>query len=305
MITPSLIAIFCFAALSGCGVGLLLYERFLGRIIRFRSRQRIRRVFADSQSFLMPGPVEAEQMSFWVTLGMALSPSSLTELDKTRKKLNMAGFRREEHVGIYYIAKYSAVLGAVCLGAYFWYSGIISGPVVIICAVPFLMLPDIALLLLTRSRLQKVTLALPDFIDLCNVSMTAGLSWLISVKRVIRELETIHPILCREFSHLFDQIQTGMNRIEAFNQLATNNPVPEIQYLVNILIQNERMGSSISSALAEFSQRIYQMRRQTMEEKAGKLSAKMAIVILPFFLVPYIAIMVSEQLVGLLRMLTL
>ncbi len=302
--TTSLIAILGFAALSGCGAGLLLYDRFLGRIIRFRSRQRIRRVFADTQSFHLPGPVEAEKMSFWATLGMALSPSSLTELDKTRKKLNMAGFRREEHIGIYYIAKYGAALAALCLGAYLWHTGIIPPAAIIISAVPFLLLPDITLLLLTRRRLQKVTLALPDFIDLCNVSMTAGLSWLISVKRVIRELESIHPQLCREFSHLFDQIQTGMNRIEAFNQLAKNNPVSEMQYLVNVLIQNERMGSSISSALADFSQRIYQMRQQTMEEKAGKLSAKMAIVILPFLLLPYILIMVSEQMVGLWRMLT-
>ncbi len=286
----------------GFGLGLMIYERFIGRVIRFQTRQRVRRLFSGSDSFHLT--INQPKMSAWTTLGMALSPTSLEELAKTREKLHFAGYRQEEHIGRFYILKYGGVLLGLTSGLYLWHLGIFTPQITIIFAIVFLFVPDMALKIITRNRLQKVTMALPDFIDLCNISMTAGLSWLISVKRVIRELKTIHPEICREFSYLFDQIHTGMDRIEAFEHLAQRNPTAEIQYLVNVLIQNERMGSSILTSLSDFSQRIYHMREQSMEEKAGKLSAKMAFIIMPFFLLPFMLIIVSEQIVNLMRMLT-
>ncbi|HFQ82293.1 MAG TPA: type II secretion system protein [Desulfobacterales bacterium] len=289
-------------AIFGLGLGLMIYERFIGRVIRFQTRQRVRRLFSDNDSFHLT--TNQSKMSVWSTLGLALSPANLEELAKTREKLHFAGYRQEEHVGRFYIFKYGGVLFGLLSGLYLWHLGLFTPQMTIIFAIAFLFVPDIALKIITHNRLQKVTMALPDFIDLCNVSMTAGLSWLISVKRVIRELKPIHPEICREFAHLFNQIQTGMDRIEAFEHLAQRNPTAEMQYLVNVLIQNERMGSSILTSLNDFSQRIYRMREQTMEEKAGKLSAKMAFIILPFFLLPFMLIIVSEQIVNLMRMLT-
>lgn len=300
----SLPLILIVSAIFGICLGVVLYERFIGRMLRFHVRQRMRRLFSDSESFHLPSPVNSHKISTWVTIGMALSPSSLKELAKTRRKLQLAGFRKEEHIGNYYTLKYCGACLGVFLGIYLWHIKDISPTGIVIVAALLTFAPDIALKLITRNRLQKVTLALPDFIDLCNVSMTAGLSWLSSVKRVLHELSSIHPEICREFSHLFDQIQTGMDRIEAFENLAIRNPTTEMQYLVNVLVQNERMGSSILTSLTDFSSRIYRMREQIMEEKAGKLSAKMAIVILPFLLLPYMLILVSEQIVQLMRMLS-
>ncbi|WP_319380743.1 hypothetical protein [Thiomicrorhabdus sp.] len=61
------------------------------------------------------------------------------------------------------------------------------------------------------------------------------------------------------------------------------------------------MGSSISEALNEFSRRMYQNRESQMEEKAAKTSAKMAMVIMPFLLAPYLILLLGEKMVALGR----
>ena len=70
---------------------------------------------------------------------------------------------------------------------------------------------------------------------------------------------------------------------------------------MQVLIQNEKLGSSISEALNEFSRRMYQDREQLLEEKAAKTSAKMAIVIFPFMLAPYLILLLGERMVMLGR----
>jgi tight adherence protein C len=232
-----------------------------------------------------------------------MAPGPGKEHDRINKLLNQANLRKEKHIGYYYFIKYNTILLAILYATFLWSKGVIEPQTILFFGIPFIFLPEYGLKFLAMQRLQKVTMALPDFIDLCNISMSAGLSWLVSVKRVIDELKTIHPEICLEFEFVFDQIQTGMNRSEAFRQLAQRNPTNEMQYLVNILIQNERMGSSILNSLSGFSKRVYNKREQQMEEKAGKLSAKMALVIMPFFLLPYVLILVGEQMVNLVRML--
>ncbi|MEN8141788.1 MAG: type II secretion system F family protein [Thermodesulfobacteriota bacterium] len=298
----SILPILALVGLCGAGIGLLAHRRLAGRLARLRSRQRLEQLFSQANAIQVVAQ-EVGARSPWHRLGLALAPTKAEELAKTRQRLLLAGLRRETDLGLYYLLKYGLVLLALVGGGLLWQAGTIKLTTMVVAAMVALFLPDLALKLRTSNRLQKVTLALPDFIDLGNVSMTAGLSWLISVKRVIAELREIHPEICREFTQVFDQIQTGMDRVEAFNQLAQRNPTKEMQYLVNVLIQNERMGSSILTSLSDFSQRIYVMRQQTMEEKAGKLSAKMALVIMPFLLLPYLLILVSEQMVNLMRML--
>ncbi len=298
-------AILISGALCGACIGLLLYIKSVGWIPRFGTRQRIRKIFDDTaSSFNQQQRTENQQhLSFLEKLGLKLASSSPRKQDKTRLKLMVAGFRQKKHISYYYLLKYSGVITAAVGGVSLWQGGVTSAYFVIVFPILFLFLPDIVLTMITRKRLQKVTMALPDFIDMCNINMTAGLGWLNSVKKVIAELEDIHPELCQEFTYLFDQTQAGMDRIEAFNRLVTRNPIPEMQYLVAVMIQNEKMGSSISNTLADLSERIYYMRQQTIEEKAGKLPTKMIFITLPFIFLPYLVILLGEHFVRLARLL--
>ena len=114
-------------------------------------------------------------------------------------------------------------------------------------------------------------------------------------------MEHVHPTVSREFAFTVEQIKAGMSRAEALQQLAERNPTREIRHLVQVLIQNERQGSPVADSLSAFTARIYLEREQYMEEKAGKISAKMALIIAPFLMLPFVLILVGEQIVNLMR----
>ena len=300
----SFFLILLFAALTGAGIGLLCVKPLQHRLIalhRQRIHLRLNRIVGMNLNF---GDDLQERQPWWISASLFIAAPSAREYQAVRERLFLAGLRRSDIVGAYYSAKFGLVLLVMVTTSILWRCHILPAAGIIIAAASCLLLPDLFLKILTIQRQDKVTTALPDFIDLCNICMTAGLSWLISVKRVTEELKSAHPAICAEFSYMFDQIQTGMNRQQALRQLAQRNPTKEMQYLVNILLQSEKTGSTILNALSQFPARLYVMREQVMEEKAGKLSAKMALVIMPFMLMPYMFLLVGEQITKLLRVLS-
>ncbi|MDX1347250.1 MAG: type II secretion system F family protein [Thiomicrorhabdus chilensis] len=238
---------------------------------------------------------------WWCSLGRALGPKNAKEIATVQRQLVSAGFRHERYIGAYFFIKYSAVLLSALVMALLWSWLGLPAVSIIVAPTIMLLLPERILIYMGQSRLGKISLHLPDFLDMCNICMNAGLSYLVAVKRVSQELKDIHPEICYEFEYLLDQIQLGVPRIEALRQFAERNPTRDIQSLVQVLIQNEKLGSSISEALSEFSRRMYLDREQALEEKAAKTSAKMAVVIMPFLMVPYLILLLGEKMVMLGR----
>lgn len=237
----------------------------------------------------------------WCAIGMYIGPRSTKELEENRQLLVAAGFRDESHLGAYFFIKYVLVLLSimVMLGLWAWFQ--IDPIIAILVPTVMLIAPERILIAWSKRRLSKVNNALPDFLDMANICMNAGLTYLESIKRVGNELVDTHPEICFEFNHLIEQIKIGVPRHEALKQFAARNPTKDIQELVQVLIQNEKLGSPISAAISDFSRRMYQDRENLMEEKAAKTSAKMAIVILPFLMVPYFILLLGEKMVMLGR----
>lgn len=238
---------------------------------------------------------------WWCSFGRVIGPKDAKEIHTVQQHLVSAGYRSERHIGAYFFIKYMTVLAAALLAVvlWSWYSARIE--FVMFLPILALLVPERVLIYLGKNRLAKISSNLPDFLDMCNICMNAGLSYLVAIKRVSQELKEVHPEICFEFEYLLDQIQMGMARTDALRQFAERNPTKDIENLVQVLIQNEKLGSSIGEALNEFSRRMYQDREQTLEEKAAKTSAKMAIVIMPFMLVPYLILLLAEQMVSLGR----
>lgn len=234
---------------------------------------------------------------WWCILGRAMGPKNLKETKKIQNYLLQAGFRSEEHLGAYYFIKTAMVvlLTILMLGLWSWQG--LRLEIVILVPILAILIPERVIIYLGKRRLQKVSEHLPDFLDMSNICMNAGLSYLVAIRRVIDELQDYHPDICHEFDYLLEQIRLGVPRIEALKQFAERNPTKEIQNLVQVLIQNEKLGSSIGEAINDFARRMYESREQKLEEKAAKTSAKMAIIILPFLMLPYLILLLGERMV--------
>lgn len=242
-----------------------------------------------------------EQLCWWCAFGRVLVGSNQKDLEDARRLLIKAGYRDENHLGAYFFIKYGLVLAVIliCLGLWSWFD--MKPLLVILLPIITLILPERILIEFGKNRLNRIKTALPDFLDMANICMNAGLSYLVAFKRVTEELKNIYPEICYEFNYLLEQIQIGVPRQEALKQFAERNPSDEIKELIQVLSQNEKLGTPIGVAVDEFSRRLYQQRESRIEEKAAKTSAKMAIVILPFLMLPYFILMLGEKIVMLGR----
>ncbi|MBO1927679.1 type II secretion system F family protein [Thiomicrorhabdus sp. 6S2-11] len=244
---------------------------------------------------------EVKSTCAWCRVGRVLGSKNPKQLAILKSQLVSAGYSDESHIGAYYFFKFTAIALSFFIAFILWVFQDFTPLLMIIVPLIVMLIPERVLINLGEKRLEKINQQLPDFLDMTTICMNAGLSYLVSVKRVSEELRDVSPEICNEFQFMLEQIQVGVPRIEALHQFAQRNPTKDIQNLIQVLVQNEKLGSSISEALYNFSRTIYQDRENLMEEKAAKTSAKMAIIILPFMLLPYVMLLLGEKLVMLGR----
>ncbi len=226
-------------------------------------------------------------------LARPVGPKSASDQSNLKIKLANAGLRKENTATIFLASK---TIGGVVLliGALVMTITQGSSPQKIFGAAAFagglgFLLPDIWLYLAAKSRGEKITMALPDCLDLMVVSVEAGLGLDAALIRVSQEMGKVHPELSDEFMVVNMEIQMGLTRADALQNLAIRSGVPELKSLSAILIQAEKFGTSIATALRTHAESLRTKRRQQAEERAAKTAVKL---VLPLILFIFPAIFV-------------
>jgi len=123
---------------------------------------------------------------------------------------------------------------------------------------------------------KALTYGLPDALDLMVVCVEAGLTVDAAMQRVGDEMKIAHPALSRELGIAHMETRVGLSRADSFKNLATRTNNKAVQSLTSMLIQAERFGTSIATALRVHSDSLRIMRQQAAEETASKASVKMS-----------------------------
>ena len=90
------------------------------------------------------------------------------------------------------------------------------------------------------------------------------------------------PVLCEEFSIAYFQAQMGRAAEDVLRELGVRTGVDDMRSLAAVVIQAERFGSSIGSALRVQSESMRTKRRQLAEERAAKTAVKIMIPLILF-----------------------
>lgn len=143
-------------------------------------------------------------------------------------------------------------------------------------------LPDLALGVLIKRRRQNFIESFPDALDMLVVCVEAGLGLDAALNRVAKELRISHPALASELSLIGLEVRAGKTRKEAFQSLAERMEIDHVKSLASIIIQAERYGTSIATALRNFAEEMRVERIQRAKEKAAKLPVKMIFPIMVF-----------------------
>jgi tight adherence protein C len=125
-----------------------------------------------------------------------------------------------------------------------------------------------------RVRQHRIRRALPDALDVMVVCLEGGLSLPASFSRVARELATAHPMLALEFRIVDRHTQMGRSTGEAVRDFAVRFDLEELRSMAAVILQAERIGSSVVNAMRVFADTLRVKRQQRAEELAHKATVK-------------------------------
>jgi tight adherence protein C len=144
--------------------------------------------------------------------------------------------------------------------------------------------PDLWLKNKVTKRSHAIRKGLPDALDLLVICAEAGLTVDAAFNRVARELGKAYPELGDEFALTSIELGFLTDRRSAFENLANRIDLESIRGVVTTMIQTEKYGTPLASALRVLSAEFRNERMMRAEEKAARLPAIMTVPLILFIL---------------------
>jgi tight adherence protein C len=222
-------------------------------------------------------------------------PLSAADVTRTRAWMIQAGLREPRHASYYFGSR--LLLAALGLAGVVAFSGFTSLSLLICVPALGFFIPRFFLKRMIKDRQQRITIALPDALDLTVICVEAGLALDQALMRVGKDLHHAHPDLSDEFHLVNLEMRAGKPRAEALRNLVDRTGVDDIKSLVGTLIQTDRFGTSVAQALRVHSDSLRTARRQRAEEQAAKTTIKMVPPLVLFILVPFLFVTIGPALI--------
>jgi len=214
------------------------------------------------------------------------------QLKKTQMRLMQAGIRTKDLAFFIIFARFvlPVVLGvsAVLLiyvfnyfPAWGWFKryALVAGTLILSYKAPDLWLKN-----KVTKRSHGIRKGLPDALDLLVICAEAGLTVDAAFGRVARELGKAYPELGDEFGLTAIELGFLAERRQAFENLANRVDLDAIRGVVTTMIQTEKYGTPLASALRVLSAEFRNERMMRAEEKAARLPAIMTVPLILFIL---------------------
>lgn len=249
--------------------------------------------------------------SIWARIVVVVEKSGLSLADtkdvQVRARLAQAGYNSPYAPRVYMLARVVLTLGLPLLafvpllltgGAskpgklYLWISGL---------ALFGLYAPSIYVGHRIDKRREELLNGFPDTLDLMLVCVEAGLGIDACFNRVGREIAKSHPLLAAQFEAVALEMRAGRSREEALKGLAKRSGLPEITAFVTLLVQAQKLGSSIAQALKIYSEEMREARKMRAEEKAHRLPVLLSIPLVVFMLPTMMSVLMLPGVIMVMR----
>ena len=214
------------------------------------------------------------------------------QLQKTQQRLMQAGIRNKDLAFFIIFARFvlPLVLGIAAIVLIyivdFWptWGGVRRYATVAGLLVLSYKAPDIWLKNKVTKRSHAIRKGLPDALDLLVICAEAGLTVDAAFGRVSRELGKAYPELGDEFGLTAIELGFLNERRQGFENLASRVDLEAVRGVVTTMIQTEKYGTPLASALRVLSAEFRNERMMRAEEKAARLPAIMTVPLILFIL---------------------
>ncbi|RZF66335.1 type II secretion system F family protein [Sphingomonas populi] len=215
-----------------------------------------------------------------------------SQVRAAQTKLLQAGIRSKEYAVAVIFGRLALPIVFGGLSLYFVYGtdmfatwsplkayGIVAGTFILSYKAPDLYLDN-----KVTKRSDAIRKGLPDALDLLVICAEAGLTVDAAFGRVARELGKAYPELGDEFTLTAIELSFLSERRQAFENLASRVKLDALKGVVTTMIQTEKYGTPLASALRVLSAEFRNERMMRAEEKAARLPAIMTIPLILFIL---------------------
>ena len=215
-----------------------------------------------------------------------------SQLKIIQQKLAQAGYRNKEYAVFVIMARMvlPVVLGFVGVVVLYWtdtfpdwgsFKRFMAFAALVIAGYKG---PETYLKNKSGKRTTEIRKGLPDALDLLVICAEAGLTVDAAFGRVAKELGKAYPELGEEFSLTAIELGFLTDRRMAFENMAHRIDLDSVRGVVTTMIQTERYGTPLASALRVLSAEFRNERMMRAEEKAARLPAIMTVPLILFIL---------------------
>lgn len=211
--------------------------------------------------------------------------------ETTFSNLKMAGYRKQSHVYVFLF--FRLVLPLILLivaGIYIFGISANERPfminllIVLVVAYIGFYLPNMFVKNQVSKRQLSIRRAWPDALDLMLICVESGMSIEAAFRKVAIEIGTGSPPLAEEMVLTTAELSYLQERRQAYENLAARTGLEGVKSVCMALVQAERYGTPLGTALRVLAQENRDMRMSEAEKKAAALPPKLTVPMIVFFL---------------------
>ena len=278
---------------------------------RRRMSQQIARLDAHAASNEKTNLVRSDSDSRWAKIADSIERTGLSLTDpknhKLENQLKMAGYSSPSAPRIYTMVRIGMVFllpGIFLLLISFSTEppGLLS--IYLYCSILAalgLYIPNLFIRAKADRRKSEIINGFPDALDLVLVCVEAGLGLESALDRVGREMTRSHPLIAHLMIETVLMTRAGASRETALRQLADSSGVDEIRSFSTLLIQSDKLGTSIANTLRVYANEMREARRMRAEEKAHRIPVLISIPLVACMLPTMIGVLVLPAVIMFVR----
>jgi tight adherence protein C len=138
----------------------------------------------------------------------------------------------------------------------------------------------------------KISAQLPYLLDMMAVCIQTGMTIEASLIYLGKELEQFDMDLSYQIQRTSDSSKIhGLEK--ALNDLGDRVPTIAIRSFVLTIVQNLQYGTSVAQVLSDLAEDMRKVQILTVEEKVGKLSAKMSLPLILLIMFPIVILILA------------
>jgi len=303
---PQLLAILAFAltfiAIVGIGGAILLTRtarrrRALARLPRESSD------LAEDEAHSKGG-----QLLLNVASKIGFSADSSHVSPGLRKSLTNAGYYRQNAPAMFMGAKVILLsIGLLALPILLVATNLplhITILLSLIVAMLLFTLPNILLSAKRKARCTEIRRYLPNAVDLLDVCVSAGLGLSAAWNMVADEMYHVSQCFADEMALTNLEVHLGLPRATAMRNFSDRTGVEEIATLSAVLVQSEKFGTDVATALRSFATSMREDRSANSEEIAERMAVRLLFPMVLFIFPAMFVVVVGPASMVLMKMLS-